>query len=63
MISFVIPAYNAGKTIEKAINSIIEQEKSSIEYEIVVVDDGSGDDLSEVMKKYEENEKIKYFYK
>ena len=63
MISFVIPAYNAGKTIEKAINSIIEQEKSSIEYEIVVVDDGSGDDLSDVMKKYEENEKIKYFYK
>lgn len=61
MISFIIPAYNARKTIGKAIESILNQEKSDIDYEIIVVDDGSNDNLKDELKKYEN--KIRYFYK
>ena len=63
MISFIIAAYNAEKTIENTINSILNQQKSDLEYEIIVVNDGSTDDLNSIMKKFEENEKIKYFIK
>lgn len=63
MISFVIPTYNAEKTIEKAINSILNQEKSDLEYEIIVVNDSSKDQTNEVMKRFEKNEKIRYFIK
>mgnify|MGYP004545921449 FL=1 len=61
MISFIIPAYNARKTIGKAIESILNQEKSDIDYEVIVVDDGSNDNLKDELEKYEN--KIRYFYK
>ena len=60
MISFVITTYNSEKTIERAINSILEQ-KTNLEYEIIVVDDGSNDDTKVVLAKY--YDKIKYYYK
>lgn len=63
MISFIIPAYNAENTIERAINSILNQEHTSLEYEIIVVNDGSIDNIDEKMKKFKENNKIKYFKK
>lgn len=63
MISFVIPAYNASKTIERTINSINSQEHTSLEYEIVVVDDGSDDDLCAVMQKFENEKKVKFYQK
>ena len=63
MISFIIPAYNAENTIERAINSILNQEHTSLEYEIIVVNDGSIDNIDEKMKKFKENNKIKYFQK
>ena len=63
MISFIIPTYNAEKTIENTINSILMQEKSDIEYEIIVVNDGSTDNTDKVMQKFNENTKVKYFTK
>ena len=63
MISFVIPAYNAEKTIERAINAILNQEKSNIEYEIIVINDGSKDHLDDIMKKFQKNENINYYIK
>ena len=45
-VSFVVPAYNVSDTIGRALKSIIEQEKCSIEYEIIVVNDGSTDNTS-----------------
>ena len=63
MISFIIPAYNAENTIERAINSILNQENTSLEYEIIVVNDGSIDNIDEKMKNFKENSKIKYFKK
>jgi glycosyltransferase involved in cell wall biosynthesis len=42
MISIIIPAYNAGKTIEKCLEHVLRQKYYS--YEVVVVNDGSTDD-------------------
>lgn len=63
MISFIIPAYNAGKTIGRTIKSIVSQERTSMDYEVIVVDDGSDDDLRERVEEFKENKRIKYFYK
>ncbi len=55
MISFIIPAYNAEKTIIRAIESIINQKNTSIEYEIIVINDGSKDKTEESVKEIIDN--------
>ena len=48
-ISFVIPAYNASKTIERCITSVQAQDSS--DWEAFVVDDGSKDNTLELAKQ------------
>lgn len=64
MVSFIIPAYNSANIIKKTIDSILKQ-KTDIEYEIVIVDDGSTDDMYKTILKYYLNkkEKVKYYFK
>lgn len=62
MISFIIPSYNSANTIKRAIESILNQ-NVNIRYEIIVVDDGSSDNTEEVLKVYENNEKVKFYKK
>ena len=62
MISFIIPTYNSANTIKRAIDSILNQ-STDLEYEIIVVDDGSTDNTEEVVKYYENDERIKYYNK
>lgn len=59
-VSFIIPAFNSEKTIVRAIDSILNQKKSSIDYEIIVVDDGSKDNTENIVKSII-SDKIKYF--
>lgn len=53
-ISFVIPAYNVSSYLPKCINSILDLK--SIEYEIIIVNDGSTDETESIaldfVKKY-----------
>lgn len=49
-ISIIIPAYNSEKTIEKCLNSIINQTYKNLE--IIVIDDGSTDTTSSICKNY-----------
>lgn len=49
-ISILIPAYNAGKCIDRSLDSALGQTFSDIE--IVVVDDGSQDNTLEVLDRY-----------
>ena len=60
MISFIIPSYNSANTIRRAIDSILNQ-NTDLEYEIIVVDDGSTDNTEQVLKCYENDERIKYY--
>lgn len=60
MISIIINAYNAEKTIEKCINSILENNYS--DYEIIVVNDGSKDKTEEIVQLFA-SDKIRYFSK
>jgi glycosyltransferase involved in cell wall biosynthesis len=49
-VSVVIPAYNASATLERAIDSVLGQSRAAAQ--IVVVDDGSGEDLSSIRERY-----------
>lgn len=51
IVTFVMPAYNAGKYIAQAIESIQEQTISK-GWSLLVCDDGSTDDTLEIVKKY-----------
>jgi len=62
-VSFLIPAYNAGTTINRTLASILNQHPSTLDYEIIVADDGSMDNTKEVVKKYLDNPAVKYFFK
>ena len=51
IVTFVMPAYNAGKYIAQAIESI-ENQTVSKGWSLLVCDDGSTDDTLEIVKKY-----------
>lgn len=50
LVSIVMPAYNAAKYIEEAIQSIIDQTFS--DFEFIIVDDCSNDETWEIITKY-----------
>lgn len=61
-ITFVIPAYNAEKTIGGTLDSILHQ--TDDRYEIIVVNDGSTDRTDLICKEYlkENADKIRYIF-
>ena len=61
LITVLVIAYNYGRFIEAAIDSVLGQEFPMEQVEILVVDDGSTDDTAERVKKY--GSRVQYFYK
>ena len=61
MISIIIPIYNQSEHLSKLLDSIILQSYDN--YEIIIIDDGSIDDIKTVIVKYREifKSKITYF--
>lgn len=53
-ISVIIPAYNSGETVTRAVNSALSQSYPDIE--VIVIDDGSSDDTSEKVRQIAEND-------
>lgn len=60
--SVIIPAYNAEKTIERCLDSILCYDRDDIE--ILIINDGSSDRTEEICKSYSSSEdRIRYYYK
>lgn len=60
LFSIIIPTYNRSQLIGKAIQSVIDQTYDN--WEMIIVDDGSTDNTSELVRSYNDN-RIRYFYK
>ena len=60
VISIIIPAYNQGKYLKEALDSVKMQKFG--DYECIVVDDGSIDGTSGIVEKYLEDKRFRYFY-
>lgn len=62
-ISILIPCYNAGKTIQRLLDSILNQ--TYTKYEVILVNDASTDDVDVVIQKYInifKNKSINFIY-
>ena len=51
MISVIVPVYNVENYLERCIESLIKQSYKDIE--IILVDDGSTDNSSDICKNYQ----------
>lgn len=61
MVSVVMPVYNAGKYLDKAISSMLQQTFN--DFELILVDDGSTDYSLDICKKYAlADNRIKVFH-
>lgn len=56
-LQVIIPAYNTADTIEKCIDSVLKQ-KTNYKYIVTVVNDGSPDNMNEVLNKYNKLDKV-----
>ena len=61
-LSVVIPLYNKEKYIDRCLKSLLTQDVSLNEYEIVIVDDGSTDTGSFICKGYMEKYSNIHFF-
>ncbi|CDF80075.1 glycosyltransferase (GT2) [Formosa agariphila KMM 3901] len=60
--SFIIPVYNRPDEIEELLESFINL-KTSLDFEIVIIEDGSNITSEAVVNKFQEQLDITYFYK
>jgi hypothetical protein len=57
-VSILIDTYNHERFIEEAVNSVLQQNFSSSDREIVIVDDGSTDRTPEILQKFSKEARI-----
>ena len=58
-LSVIICCYRGAKTIEACLNSLINQSKDNILFELIIVDDGSRDGTADIIKAFlEKNQEI-----
>lgn len=58
-ISVIVPTYNRGSVISRAIDSVLNQ--TFEDFELILIDDGSTDDTQSIVRSYED-ERISYIY-
>lgn len=58
-ISIVVPVYNSIKYLDRCINSILKQ--TFLDFELILINDGSTDSSFSVMKKYETDSRVKCY--
>ena len=57
-LSIIVPAYNSSDYIEECISSVLKQ-KTSYNYELIVINDGSKDDTLEKINLFKKNKNLK----
>jgi glycosyltransferase involved in cell wall biosynthesis len=62
MIDIIIPTYNRSALLDLTLSSLLNQTINLTSINVVVVDDGSSDNTSEVVKSYSDKLNLKYFY-
>lgn len=60
LVSIIIPLYNRENTIQRSVDSILNQTYTNIE--VIIVDDGSTDKSVDMLKKYADDSRVKVFY-
>lgn len=61
-VSIIIPVFNSEKHLDKCIESVINQ--TIVDWELILIDDGSTDKSEEIMKKHaEKDRRIHYYWK
>lgn len=60
LFAVVIPIYNKGDVLERAIRSVLNQ--TFTDYEFDTCNDGSGDNSEEVCMKFCNNDRVRYIY-
>ena len=55
-VTIYITNYNYGKYIDNAIQSVLSQ--TYIDYELIIIDDGSNDDSKEIINNYEKKQNV-----
>ena len=58
-MSIIMPSYNTANYIGESINSVINQTYKN--WELIIVDDCSTDNTDEIVKKFLNDKRIKYF--
>lgn len=59
--SIIMPVYNAADFLKRSIESVINQKYSN--WELIIVDDGSTDNSSKIIKEYiQKDDRIKYYF-
>lgn len=51
-ISIIVPAYNAEKYLERCLDSLVNQDLPTGEYEVIVINDGSTDRTEAILHEY-----------
>lgn len=60
LVSIIMPAYNAGNTIEKSIESVLNQ--TYLNWELIIVNDGSEDNTWKIMQDFaKKDDRIKVY--
>ncbi|MEA2104578.1 MAG: glycosyltransferase [Candidatus Cloacimonadota bacterium] len=59
-ISMIIPAYNRADEIKEFLSSLVLQ--TSKEFEVIIVDDGSTDNIKEVVDSFKNQLDLRYFF-
>lgn len=60
-ISIILPVFNRAEIFKRALNSVLNQ--TYTDYEIIIINDGSTDDLHEKISDYlKYNYRLKYYY-
>jgi glycosyltransferase involved in cell wall biosynthesis len=57
-VSVLLPAYNAGRYVAQAVESILRQ--TFADFELLILDDGSADDTGDVCRRYTRDTRVAY---